>query len=527
MLATVLAAVLFTGAKDGDRTLKSYEVEFDNAFGLVKGADFKVGGVRAGELTGFELTKKQPFRVRVQVEMSEPGFDSLREDASCAVRQQSLIGEYFVDCDLGRSKQEIADGGLVPAKQTSSTIPPDLIANVMRRPYRERFRIILTELGTGLAGRPEELNEVIRRAHPALRETNKAFKILADQNRTIADFIEKSDRVSAAVEPKKEDVARWAREASDTATIQASRKDELQAYWRNLPVFLGELEPTMKQLGETADEQIPLLRKLDRAAPDLEDFLAELGPFAESSRGSTRALGRLSKTGLAALRVSKEEIKALRALSVDAPKLGRPLRQFLQSIDDRGKSTESDPSAEAVAPPAPDKTAFKKGQGFTGMESLLNYFYFQTLAINAFDDFGHVLRIGLLSSPGCGPFNTKPDAKTLAACGGGLLGPTQPGILTPDPTKPAQTAERRERAAQLDRDERRKAGDPEAPATPGQIDPSKPQITLPPATEKLLKELKIPGVPGLDLDLDKALPRLETPQSPATPQRALDFLLAP
>ena len=61
----------------------------------------------------------------------------------------------------------------MPVKQHLSTIPLDLIQNVMRRPYRERFRLILSELGIGLAGRPEDLNEVIRRAHPALRETTR------------------------------------------------------------------------------------------------------------------------------------------------------------------------------------------------------------------------------------------------------------------------------------------------------------------------------------------------------------------
>ena len=43
----------------------------------------------------------------------------------------------------------------------------------MRRPYRERFRLIITELGTGLAGRPDDLQEVLRRAHPGLRETSQ------------------------------------------------------------------------------------------------------------------------------------------------------------------------------------------------------------------------------------------------------------------------------------------------------------------------------------------------------------------
>ena len=90
---------VLTGASDPERSLKTYEIEFDNAFGLVEGGDLKIGGVKAGQTTGFRLTKTEPYRVIVTVEVTEPGFERLRTDAECAVRQQSLIGEYFVDCD--------------------------------------------------------------------------------------------------------------------------------------------------------------------------------------------------------------------------------------------------------------------------------------------------------------------------------------------------------------------------------------------------------------------------------------------
>ena len=48
----------------------------------------------------------------------------------------------------------------------------------MRRPYRERLRIILDELGAGVAGRADDLNETIRRASPALRETDRVLDVL-------------------------------------------------------------------------------------------------------------------------------------------------------------------------------------------------------------------------------------------------------------------------------------------------------------------------------------------------------------
>jgi len=523
--ACAAALVLSAASADDTKALKSYDIEFDNAFGLVKGGDLKIGGVKAGQTTGFRLTDTQPYRTIVTAQVTEPGFDSLRTDARCEVRAQSLIGEYFIDCDLGTAAEKLPDGGKIPVEQTASTIPPDLINNVMRRPYRERFRLILTELGTGLAGRPEDLNEVIRRAHPGLRELTETLAILRRQNRIISNFIRNADTVSAAVEPFKEDVARWARESEDFATIQASRSEELGRYWNRLPDFLAELKPTLAELERTADAQIPTLRRLQSAAPDLERFLIAAQPFARETRGSIQALGGAADAGSAAFAESQEEISELRTLARLAPRLGRPLRQFLEAIDDRSRSIEDDPAAEGPAPPAPDKTAYKDGQGFTGMEALWNYFFFQTQAINAYDDLGHLLRIVTVAGGPCAPYSVSPTPAEIRDCNS-WTGPTQPGVTTPDTTPAlarAEAAQRRNPPTGEALTRQRGPGEPEAPPAPGQRDLSQPQVRLPSEVQELLDRLGRPleGAPAPALP--ESLPGLDQRNA----EDILDYLLSP
>jgi ABC-type transporter Mla subunit MlaD len=524
--AACAAGLVLSAARDDRSALKSYEIVFDNAFGLVDGGELKIGGVRAGTTTDFRLTKSEPYRTIVTARVTEPGFDSLRVDAQCDVRQQSLIGEYFVDCDLGESEKRLPNGGRVPVEQTSSTIPPDLINDVMRRPFRERFRLIISELGTGLAGRPEELNDVIRRAHPALRELTETIAILREQNKIIRDFFRDADRVSAAVEPFREDVARWARESSETAGIQASRSEQLGRYWNRLPDFLGELRPTMAELERTANEQIPTLRKLQGAAPDLERFLRSAQPFARETRGAIGPLGKMAVAGSGAIDESRQEIRELRRLAGFAPRLGKPLRQFLQSIDDRRRSIEDEPPAEALAPPAPDKTAYKDGQGHTGMEALWNYFYFQTLAINPYDELGHLLRIVLLTGGPCAPYITNPTPDEIEECNS-WLGPNQPGVTTPDPTTGRVSAsERGERPAPGARERTRSGGarEPAAPTAPEKRDLPQPRVELPSDLERLLDQLRRGVAPEVP-------PVPEAPALPGSPGGTeadlLDFLLGP
>jgi virulence factor Mce-like protein len=549
VIGVCAGAFVLAGASDKGPEGKTYKVMFDNAFGLTKGGDFRVGGVNAGQTTGFDVYKKKgdsPKAV-VTAEVTKPGFEDFRTDASCEIRPQSLIGEYYVDCQPGKSEEHLKDGGTIPVEQTSSTIPTDIVNDIMRRPYRERFRLLITELGTGLAGRPDDLQEVLRRAHPGLRETSRVLRILGDQNEVIKNFITDSDTVVNELEKNKHDVVRWVKEAGDAAEISATRHNELRAQFRRFPEFLDELRPTMARLGELADEQTPLLADLHRAAPDLDTFFTRLGPFAEASRPAVKSLGEMGEVGVKAFREGRQEIAELRRLAVNAPPFAKPLRQFLQTIDDRRRAIENDVRAKNAAPPAPDPTAISGEGGFTGMEAVWNYFFWQTLSINMLDDDAHMLRASLTAVPDCIPFrNTPPkseaDKETFERCNS-YLGPNQPGIYSPDPlddgSNPNAARTRAESGLPASRlGEQRGENMPEAGPLPGQPDLSKPQIVVPPDVQQLLdsltpdqlRQLDPNNLPDTPEELRRQLEQIAPSAPPVDNQTSgelLNYLLAP
>src|SRR4051794_9039739 len=546
LVALGVGAAVMTGASNDTKsgTGKSYKIQFDNAFGLTTGGDLKVGGVRAGKTSGFDLKKVGNGRYVAEVtgEVTASGVSGFHKDASCEIRPQSLIGEYYVDCQPGSSSQMLPNGGTVPVSQTASTVPLDLMQNVMRRPYRERFRLILAELGTGLAGRPDDLSEVLRRASPGLRETSKVLKILGRQNEVIKNFISNSDTVVKELEAKKKDVSRWVKSAGQTAAISATRQVALREQWKQFPRFLSELQPTMAQLGALADQQTPLLRQVRQTTPQLQQFFADLGPFSEASRPSIRSLGKAAVIGNKAFKESKQEIAELNALAPNAPSAAKQTRQFLQSFDQRERSTEPDDRAKVSAPPAPDPTAYKNdSQGFTGFESILNYTYWQTLALNPFDQLGHLLRVALFVGP-CSPFQTGPvDAsnKDLFAKCNSWLGPNQPGVTTPDPTDNSYAAVKAA-AARKDKkgssNNKTDAGKPEATKPlPGQDNPSQPKVVLPPPVQQLLNQLpqlpagtpNLPNVPNAPNVDTSGITGASSQPSDRSAEKLLDFLMSP
>ena len=92
-------------------------------------------------------------------------------------------------------------------------IPTDLVNNVLREPYRERLRLIIAELGTGLAGRPGGPRGDDRAGHPGLRETDETLAILEAQTDVLRNFVTDSDDAIDDLAANRADVVRFVQEA--------------------------------------------------------------------------------------------------------------------------------------------------------------------------------------------------------------------------------------------------------------------------------------------------------------------------
>ena len=428
-IAVVLVAVgaivvLGTGASDGgdgNGAGNVFKVELDNAFGITEGGDFKIAGVRAGKIRTLELDMKTK-RAIVEFEITQNGFGSMRADVRCAVAPQSLIGEYYVDCDPGKSPKKLKPGSTIPVERTEGTIPPDLVNNMMARPYRERLSFIIGELGAGVAGNAQNLNEALRRANPALRETNRVLAMLGKQNQTLADLTTNADRVVTDLAENRRDVARWVTEARDTARASAERDDEIAAGFERLPTFLRELRPTMTQLGRTADAQGPALRNLAASSGQLERLLRNIPPFADASRPAIDALGEASKVGRTAVQPAAKTVAELAKYSRGVPELGKNLAIILEHLDDRNYSAELDPRSPG-------------GKGYTGIEALLQYVFDQTMSTNAHDGSVHILKAQPFEGE-CAAYADIEAAKEHGSRCSTALGPNVIGVSFPDATAP-------------------------------------------------------------------------------------------
>ena len=283
---------------------------FDNAGFAIPGEDVKVAGVKVGKIDSLDVT--DDFKAVVVLDIQEEAYQDFRRDAECMIRPQSLIGEKFVECEPTQARQanaepppaleKIDDGPgegqyLLPVSQTTKPVDLDLINNITREPQQARLSIILSELGTGVAGRGEDLNDVIRRANPALKEVDKVLEILASENKTLRQLAVDGDTVLAPLAREREQVTSALENSAEVAQATAERSDDLEADIARLPAFLRELRPTMVRLGAFADQATPVFADLGAQAPAINRFVAELGPFAEAGIPAFESLGEAAKVG--------------------------------------------------------------------------------------------------------------------------------------------------------------------------------------------------------------------------------------
>jgi phospholipid/cholesterol/gamma-HCH transport system substrate-binding protein len=526
LAAGAIAVVASASGKSNDPEHPDYTVELDNAFGIVNGADVKVAGVRAGHVTGMRVAPRTHHAL-VDIAIEKTGFGSLRSDAFCETKPQSLIGEYYVDCRPGTSPTRLQPGATIPIAQTASTIPLDLINNIMRRPYRERLGIILDELGAGVGGRAEDIQATVKRAVPALRETDQVLAILADQNKTLANLTHDADTVIGDLAANRKNVGRFVTETRQTAQASAERRAQIAASLQRLPTFLRELKPTMAKLGAATDAQTPALADLNQSADQLATLLEQLPGFADASRTGIKSLAELSRDGRPDMRAARPTIALLNQASQHMPELANNLSFVLKDLNDRNRAVEKDPRSPG-------------GQGYTGFEALLQYVFDQAMAINAFDANGYMLKVDLFASE-CSDYQNvqslkeklKQDPGFYGRCAA-ILGPNQPGITQADPSYTGAQNVVAKTAAAKSKKKDKAAGKPDVPNAP-KLDTNEPKKKIDEArkkAEKLKEQLEqtlgihLPDLPPTPT-LPQSTPPLPNGASSADPQQLLDFLLGP
>jgi ABC-type transporter Mla subunit MlaD len=109
LLAALLIALPAVGSNGTSGDYKVRAV-FDNGSFVVPGEEVRVAGATVGTVESVDVSSDDeivsdeggphavPGKAVVVMKIENSGFKDFRNDASCTIRPQSLIGEKYIDC---------------------------------------------------------------------------------------------------------------------------------------------------------------------------------------------------------------------------------------------------------------------------------------------------------------------------------------------------------------------------------------------------------------------------------------------
>jgi phospholipid/cholesterol/gamma-HCH transport system substrate-binding protein len=426
--AAIVAIVLISS---GGSSNDGYVVRaiFDSGGFMVKGEQVRVAGANVGkiesvgvtlpgEVDSYEGGKEQALdgKAVIVMQITDPGFQDFRSDASCQIRPQSLIGEKFVDCrptlprapgaEPAPALKEIPSGQpgagqlLLPLENNSTSVDPDLINDINKLPYAQRFRLIFNELGAGLAGRGADIETVVKRANPALRDVDRLLGILNDQRDQLTQLAADSEQILGPLSRERAHVAGFFTNSGAAAQATTERGSDLEASLQKFPAFLREFRTTMRSLQGFSDAATPTFAALGKAAPSFTEATRLLTPFSAASTVSLKSLGATGEEAGPTLRAADPVVRKTTELALTGVSPTTNLAKFFASTEET--------------------------KGFDGLVDLIYNF---TSSTNGFDQYGHFTRLLVtltncleyeLEASGCSAKFTGPEASSSSLTGADL-----------------------------------------------------------------------------------------------------------
>ena len=403
--AAIVAIVLVSSGGSGGNDYIVRAI-FDSGGFMVKGEQVRVAGANVGEIESVGVTLPGEYgsyengepeviegKAVIVMKITDPGFQDFRSDASCLIRPQSLIGEKFVDCrpTLPRAPgapappalKEIPDGQpgagqlLLPLENNSTSVDPDLINDINKLPYAQRFRLIFNELGAGLASRGADIEAAVKRANPVLRDVTRLIGILNDQRDQLAQLAVDSDQILGPLSRERARVAGFFVNSGAAAQASTERGADLEASLRKFPAFLREFRTTMRSLQGFSDAATPTFAALGKAAPSFTEATRLLAPFSAASTVSLKSLGSVGEEAGPTLRAADPIVRKTTQLARSGANPTTTLAKFFAST--------------------------RETKGFDALNDLIYNF---AAASNGFDKYGHFVRF-LVTLTNCLEYETE------------------------------------------------------------------------------------------------------------------------
>jgi phospholipid/cholesterol/gamma-HCH transport system substrate-binding protein len=289
-IAVIAIAIIIASPSNSGYMVIAQLADADN---LKVHGNVDIDGVPAGEVTKLEVTRQNIVLATFKLDkLSAP----IGSGASVSVRPTDLLGEHYADLSVGNLSQPQPSGTVIPLSRTSEAVELDDIFNMLDLNVRERLRILLNEAGVSLQGNGANFNQLLSVLPGNLSQTQALIGQIGDQTKTVENLIAEGDRVTAAINPKDDQLGAFVNQAASSLSVLAAKRAQIGATLQNAPAAFGQLTGTLNQLNSTAAQLAPAADALRSTAPTLTKALEVLPSFQAAARGTLGEITTVSPT---------------------------------------------------------------------------------------------------------------------------------------------------------------------------------------------------------------------------------------
>ena len=284
----------------------------------------------AGRLVGQVLNPRfVDGRPTVDLQL-DPDLRPLPRSTRVRVRPRSAVGAPYVELDLGRGGPPLADGEPIRVARTSAAVPLDTALSTLDPTTRRRTQQLLDVLGRGVAGRGEQVRDVLPEVLPIERDVQRATALLRRDPDALGGLVRGGAGTFGALDAVRSELTGGF--AVGTRIFSAiDQRPELQAALDALP---GTLRDVRGGLRGSEPVLAALERFARRARPVLDDAPVALRATTTMLRVGARTVEPLRRT----LRLADAAVPPTLGLLADArpvlPRLDRAMDDARPVVDE-------------------------------------------------------------------------------------------------------------------------------------------------------------------------------------------------
>ena len=282
--ALVAAVALIAIAMFGEGETYQVRAVFENASQLVRGNQVRVSGQPVGTVTDIELDDSAQAVISMEI---DEDLAPLHEGTKATIRATSLSGiaNRYVSLAPGRNDaDEIADGGVIGADDTTASVDLDVLFNSLDTKTREGLRNLIRGSAAQYDGRGPEAAESVKYFAPFLSSTTRLTEELGLDQAVLERFVKDGATTVSALAERRDDLAGLVTNTNRAFGAIAAESTSLQRTLELLPDTFRKANTTFVNLRATLDDLDLLVEESKPATRDLAPFLRRLRPLVAEAR---------------------------------------------------------------------------------------------------------------------------------------------------------------------------------------------------------------------------------------------------